>query len=90
MTARKKAPPGPGESGPSFEEALEQLEGIVERLEDGDLELEQALLAFEEGVRLSRRCAGQLDAAEQKVEALVRDGGALVARPFEASEDSDE
>jgi exodeoxyribonuclease VII small subunit len=87
MTPRKKAP-AEG-AAPSFEEALDQLEGIVDRLEDGDLDLEQALLAFEDGVKLSRQCAAQLDAAEQRVEVLVRQGRELVARPFEADEESD-
>ena len=88
MTPPKKAPADT--AAPSFEEALVQLEGIVDRLEVGELELEQALLAFEDGVRLSRQCAGQLDAAEQRVEVLVRQGRELVARPFEAGEEPDE
>lgn len=87
MTPRKQAP---ADAAPSFEEALEQLEGIVDRLEDGGLELEQALRAFEEGVRLSRHCAAQLDAAEQRVEILVRQGRELLARPFAAPEGSDD
>jgi exodeoxyribonuclease VII small subunit len=87
MTPRKKAPAAA--EAPSFEEALDQLEGIVDRLEDGDLDLEQALLEFEDGVKLSRQCAAQLDAAEQRVEVLVRQGRELVARPFGADEESD-
>ena len=88
MTARKKAPADA--RAPSFEEALEQLEGIVDRLEDGELDLEEALLAFEDGVKLSRQCAAQLDSAEQRVEVLVRQGRELVARPFEAGEEAEE
>ena len=64
----------------SFEAALERLEAVVERLEDGELELESALRAFEEGVGLSRRCAKQLEDAERRVELLAADGRAL---PFE-------
>jgi exodeoxyribonuclease VII small subunit len=73
-------------SGPplSFESALERLEEIVARLEQGELDLEEALTVFEEGVGLSRRCAEQLDAAERRIEVLVRDGDRLVSRPFEA------
>ena len=41
----------------SFESSLEQLESIVDRLEEGDLPLEEALAAFEQGVALTRRCA---------------------------------
>jgi exodeoxyribonuclease VII small subunit len=80
------APPGdPG--APSFEEALRGLEALVERLEAGDLPLESALAAFEQGVALSRRCAEQLEAAERRIGELVREGGGLVARPFVAQED---
>ncbi len=67
----------------SFEGALERLEAIVEQLEQGDLELEAALAAFEEGVALSRRCAGELDAAERRIEILVQNGDGLEAEPFE-------
>ncbi len=73
----------------SFEQALEQLEGIVERLERGDLPLEEALSTFESGVALTRRCAGQLDEAERRIDVLVREGERWMARPFEASEESD-
>ncbi len=73
----------------SFEEALTRLEAVVERLESGELELESALLAFENGVALARRCAGQLDAAEQRIETLVREGQKWMVRPFEAPEESE-
>jgi exodeoxyribonuclease VII small subunit len=70
----------------SFEEALAGLEAIVDRLETGELALEQALVAFEEGVRLSRRCAEQLEASERRLEQLVREGGGFGTRPFVAGE----
>jgi|PlaIllAssembly_1097288.scaffolds.fasta_scaffold1730629_2 exodeoxyribonuclease VII small subunit len=71
----------------SFEQALAGLEAIVERLETGELPLEQALVAFEQGVRLSRRCAEQLEASERRIEQLVREGGgAWSTRPFTAGE----
>jgi exodeoxyribonuclease VII small subunit len=72
-----------------FEAALQRLEAVVDRLEQGDLELEQSLAAFEEGVRLSKRCASQLDQAEQRIEVLMKDGGQWLARPF-ASDDDEE
>ncbi len=65
-----------------FEAALTRLEEVVDRLEQGDLELEQSLKAFEEGVTLSKRCASQLDDAEKRIEVLVREGGKWIARPF--------
>lgn len=71
----------------SFESALSRLEDLVARLEGGDLELEAALCAFEEGVALSRRCAEQLDRTERRIDALVREGAELVERPFEDEPD---
>jgi exodeoxyribonuclease VII small subunit len=73
--------------GLSFEQALARLEALVAQLEQGDLELEEALAAFERGVALARRCSGRLEEAERRVELLVREGGRLVARPFEEPED---
>jgi exodeoxyribonuclease VII small subunit len=81
------APPAAGE--PGFDSVLAQLRGIVEKLEGGNLTLEQSLAAFEEGVRLSRQGARILDAAEQRVDMLMRDeaGPAAVDRavPFGAT-----
>ncbi len=72
--------------GLSFEAALERLEAVVERLEQGDLALEAALAAFEQGVALSRRCAGQLEQARGRIEILAREGDQWVERPFDAEE----
>ena len=55
-----------------FEDALSKLEEIVEKLERGELSLEESLAAFEEGIKLSRVCSGQLDAAERKIEILIK------------------
>lgn len=68
----------------SFEAALAQLEALVDRLEQGDLALEEALSAFEEGVALARRCATQLGDAERRIEVLLHQGGGWVTRPLEA------
>ncbi len=73
---------------PSFEHALERLEAIVDRLEGGELPLEQALALFEEGVGLSRTLAARLGDAEQRVQVLVEEGGELRARALDASEES--
>ena len=56
-----------------FEEALEALEQVVERLESGELSLEESLAAFEQGVRLVQFCNQKLNEAEKKVELLVKD-----------------
>jgi exodeoxyribonuclease VII small subunit len=60
----------------NFEESLKKLETIVTQLEEGDLPLEDSLKLFEEGVGLSAACKQELDAAEGKVQMLVkqRDG----------------
>jgi exodeoxyribonuclease VII small subunit len=72
----------------NFEEALQKLEAIVAKMEEGDLPLEEALKAFEEGVRLARICTGKLDEAERKVEKLIRDqAGKIQTTPF--SEEGD-
>ncbi len=55
-----------------FEEALRELEDIVESLEEDDLQLAEALLLFERGVERLRFATGQLDAAHGRVEELVR------------------
>jgi exodeoxyribonuclease VII small subunit len=60
----------------TFEESLKQLEAIVAQLERGDLPLEESIKMFEEGMRLSAQCKQELDAAEGKVQILLkqRDG----------------
>lgn len=56
-----------------FETALEELEKMVERLESGELSLEDSLAAFEEGVRLVKYCNQKLTEVEKKIELLVKD-----------------
>jgi exodeoxyribonuclease VII small subunit len=66
-----------------FAATVEQLETIVERLESGELSLEDALTAFEQGVRLTRDAQQRLDSAELKVRALSEDNdGRLNVTPF--------
>lgn len=67
---------------PKFEECLARLEQIVEQLEKGDLPLEKALALFEEGMKLSASCRTELEAAEGKVEILLKQGAKLQAVPF--------
>lgn len=77
------------DTSPNFEASLTELETIVDRLEEGDLPLEEALAAFEAGVALTRSCARQLEAAERKVEILMRDGAKWVTRPFDDAEETE-
>jgi exodeoxyribonuclease VII small subunit len=78
--------PSPDGAPPTerFEELLGRLRGLVERLEGGNLPLEESLRAFEEGMELCRRGALILDGAEKKVETLLgaANGGAARA-PFQ-------
>ncbi|MFO0832705.1 MAG: exodeoxyribonuclease VII small subunit [Phycisphaerales bacterium] len=67
----KRTPPKP-EENLSFEAALERLEGIVQRIESGDVGLEQAITEYEQGMALIRRCKDVLARAEQRVEELKR------------------
>lgn len=77
MTEKGKAPSVP------FESSLERLEAIVKELESGEATLERSLELFEEGMKLSEACRGQLDAAEKRIEILVRRGNEVDAQPFE-------
>ena len=83
---------------PSFEEALQQLEQIVQKLEKGELPLEESLKLYEEGIRLSRLCHGKLEEAEGKIEMLMKDArgepildndGRPKTKPLPRSEDDD-
>ena len=65
------APPPP--QAETFEAALKQLEEIVQRLERGELPLEESLKLYEDGIRLSRLCHAKLEEAEGKIELLMKD-----------------
>ncbi|MFD1217497.1 exodeoxyribonuclease VII small subunit [Microbulbifer celer] len=79
MAAKKKAA--------TFESALEELEQLVERLESGDLPLDEALADFERGVKLTRECQKKLANAEQKVKILMEENGQVQELPFDTDED---
>ena len=70
-----------------FEQALAELEGLVERLEHGDLPLDEALKAFERGVALTRQCQLSLQAAQQKVEILMKRSGKATLESFDEAAD---
>lgn len=74
----------------TFEEALKRLEQIVERMEQGDLPLDESLALFQEGIDLSRICTRQLNTAEEYVQKLVRvENGRFVIEPFEPEKSAD-
>ena len=67
----------------NFEKALEELEGIVEDLESGDLSLENSLKSFEKGIKLARQCQEQLSKAELQVQKLIEENGELKTSPLQ-------
>lgn len=69
-----------------FEKRLGRLEEIVNKMEGGDLALDESLKLFEEGVKLSRECHSQLEQAEQKVKLLMKvdDSGLAITEDFKA------
>jgi exodeoxyribonuclease VII small subunit len=71
---------------PDFERALGELEATVDKLEHGDLSLEDALKHFERGVALARDCQSSLKQAEQKVEILLQKTTTASPEPFEPGE----
>ena len=76
-------------SEPSFEEALQQLEDSVGRLESGDLNLEEALQVFEQGITASRTCTRWLDQTRKRVQVLVADESGDLHLSFLEEEASD-
>jgi exodeoxyribonuclease VII small subunit len=75
------------QSEKSFEDALKRLEEVLDSLEHGNLNLEESVKAFEEGVNLVRFCHGRLDEVERRVELLLKDeAGRFFTRPFPEEE----
>lgn len=74
-------------SSPSFEEALAEIQAIVDDLEEGAIGLEESMQRFERGTSLLKSCYGLLKEAEQRIEILTarNEVGELVTEPFDAS-----
>ena len=73
-----------------FEEQLTALEAVVERLERGELSLEDSVRLFEEGIKLSSACKLELEAAEGKIQVLVDQGsGRLAVAPLDVEDDDE-
>ncbi|MVP00150.1 MULTISPECIES: exodeoxyribonuclease VII small subunit [Paenibacillus] len=69
----------------SFEEAMDKLEGIVAKLESGDVPLEKAIELYQEGMKLSHLCGQKLEIVEKKIEMLVENEAGLSKKPFGAN-----
>ncbi len=76
--ARQKKPP-------VFEQSLNDLQVLVERLESGDLSLEESLATFEQGIALTRECQSALQDAEQRINILLEKNGTLTEQPHDGS-----
>jgi exodeoxyribonuclease VII small subunit len=84
---------------PTFEQALGELEQIVQKLERGELPLEESLRLYEEGIRLSRLCHAKLEQAEGRIEVLLKDprgepardkAGRLLTKPLAEPTDEED
>jgi exodeoxyribonuclease VII small subunit len=79
------APP-PDIAGMSFEQALQELEQLVRRLEAGEVTLDESIQAYERGSQLKAHCERKLSEAQQKVETIARTAeGGVATRPFEGN-----
>lgn len=70
----------------NFEQALAELEGLVEKMEKGELSLEEAMADFQRGIELTRTCQETLKAAEQKVQILMEQGESGQLVPFDSDD----
>ena len=72
----------------TFEQAMKQLEKIVQDLESGDMPLEKAIKTFEEGILLSKFCSEKLDETEKRITILMQNSdGKISEAPFSAEND---
>jgi exodeoxyribonuclease VII small subunit len=78
------------QSGVNFEKTLDKLGNIVNKMENGDLSLEQSLNLFEEGITLTRDCHTALKNAEQKVQILIEKNASRDLIDYESSDKRDE
>ena len=76
MSAKPKPESAPAVEGLTFEAALKELEGIVARLEQGEVDLEDSITLYERGQALKAHCDSKLKAAEGRLEKIVLRGGA--------------
>ena len=73
----------------NFEKDLQELESLVEKMEEGELSLEESLVHFERGIALTRSCQKALSEAEQKIQILLSEDGSQSLQAFSSDEDPD-
>ncbi|MDV2685151.1 exodeoxyribonuclease VII small subunit [Alkalihalophilus sp. As8PL] len=71
----------------SFEDAMEQLEVIVEKLEQGDVPLEEAISMFQDGMQLSKDCHNKLTSVEKQMDQILHADGELEETDFQEEEE---
>ncbi len=74
----------------NFEKDLQELESLVEKMEGGDLSLEDSLVHFERGIALTRSCQKALTQAEQKIQILLTEDDSQKLRSFSSNENPDD
>ena len=74
------------ENDMTFEQSLDELETLVDKLERGQLTLDESLDTFENGMKLARVCTQKLTKAERKIEKLIEKNGELQTEPFDKTE----
>jgi len=82
MAAKK---PDTTKPEPSFENALDRLESIVDEMESGELPLEDLLVRYEEGIKLVKFCSEKLQSAEKRIEIITREAGKPQLAEFDAA-----
>jgi len=87
MAKKPKKKENPAGDPGNFEEALEELEAIVEGMEEGEMPLEDSLKAFERGINLTRHCQTALKDAEMKVNILLEKQGKDELQSFQSESD---
>ncbi|WP_423062787.1 exodeoxyribonuclease VII small subunit [Candidiatus Paracoxiella cheracis] len=73
-----------------FEKSLNKLNDLVEKMERGNLSLEESLKNFEEGINLIRECQTALKTAEQKVQILTKENGRDTLKPYQPDDNDDD
>ena len=68
----------------SFENKMKELEKIVNLLEKGDMNLDESMIKFEEGMKLTKECNKMLEDAEKKITILLEDNGEIIEEKFES------
>lgn len=72
----------------NFEDKMKELEKIAEELENGDLNLDESMKKFEEGMKISKECTKILDEAEKKITMLVTEDGKLQEKEYETLDEA--